>query len=117
MSSILAVGERIDGHAIPVLNERAVHAGAGILSLLAIVAFMNEWLLGDFQPTRVFVGATASRVGQHETAGAAAGVGGTQAPSSAQASIDPAEAERCKGPDFARAMGHEERWKLHNHCK
>ena len=30
---------------------------------------------------------------------------------------DPAEAERCKVPDFAKAMGHEEKWKLHNNCK
>jgi hypothetical protein len=33
------------------------------------------------------------------------------------APIDPAEAERCKVPDFAKALGHEEKWKLHNHCK
>jgi len=30
---------------------------------------------------------------------------------------DPAEAARCKVPDFAKAIGHEARWKLHNHCK
>ena len=35
----------------------------------------------------------------------------------AAAPIDPAEAERCKVPDFAKAMGHEEMWKLHNHCR
>jgi hypothetical protein len=33
------------------------------------------------------------------------------------APIDPAEAERCKVPDFAKALGHEEKWKLHNNCK
>jgi hypothetical protein len=31
--------------------------------------------------------------------------------------IDPAEIERCKIPDFAKAIGHEEKWKLHNNCK
>ena len=31
--------------------------------------------------------------------------------------VDPAEAERCKVPEFAKAMGHEEKWKLHNNCK
>lgn len=36
---------------------------------------------------------------------------------SAPAPLDPAEAERCKVPDFAKAMGHEEKWKLHNNCK
>jgi hypothetical protein len=33
------------------------------------------------------------------------------------AAMDPAEAERCKVPDFAKALGHEEKWKLHNNCK
>jgi hypothetical protein len=33
------------------------------------------------------------------------------------AALDPAETERCKVPDFAKAMGHEEKWKLHNNCK
>jgi hypothetical protein len=30
--------------------------------------------------------------------------------------LSAAEAERCKVPDFAKAMGHEEQWKLHNNC-
>ncbi len=55
MASIIAFGERLDGFPVPVLNERAVRAGAGILFLFAMVAFMNAWLLGNFQPTRVFV--------------------------------------------------------------
>ena len=32
------------------------------------------------------------------------------------APVDPAEAERWKVPDFAKAMGHEDKWKLHNNC-
>jgi hypothetical protein len=28
-----------------------------------------------------------------------------------------AESERCKVPDFAKALGHEQMWKLHNNCK
>lgn len=55
MVSILGFGERLDGYPVPVLNERAVRAGAGILFLFAMVAFMNAWLLGNFEPTRVFV--------------------------------------------------------------
>jgi hypothetical protein len=31
--------------------------------------------------------------------------------------LDPAEIERCKVPDFAKAMGHEDKWKLHNNCR
>lgn len=55
MSRLLAFGEQLDGYAVPVLNERAVRAAAGIVFFFAIVAFMNAWLVGNFQPTRVFV--------------------------------------------------------------
>jgi hypothetical protein len=251
MSAIVEFGETVEGYALPVLNERAVRSGAGILFFLAIIAFMNAWLTGNFQPTRVFVVAflidftvrifinpryaPSLIVGQwmvrrqetewtgvpqkrfawaigfvlaltmlylvvlnnvigpinlvvcaiclillfFETAfGICIGckiynlfnqekaqlcpggvcvvppaktsgvsmmqvaivalfavvVGGiaqwvystgpqsvkiAQQPgiSASAAPIDPAEAERCKVPDFAKAMGHEEKWKLHNNCK
>lgn len=55
MPGIFQFGERIDGYAVPVLNEREVRASAGILFLLAMIAFMNAWLNGDFRFTRVFV--------------------------------------------------------------
>ena len=48
-------GERKLGYAVPVLNERAGRAAAGILFFFAMVSFMNAMLLGNFQPTRVFV--------------------------------------------------------------
>jgi Domain of unknown function (DUF4395) len=48
-------GERLAGYNVPVLNERAVRAAAGILFFFAMVTFMNAMLLGNFQPTRVFV--------------------------------------------------------------
>ena len=31
--------------------------------------------------------------------------------------VDAAEVERCRVPEFAKALGHEEKWKLHNHCR
>jgi len=55
MSGIFGFGEQIDGYQVRVVNERAVRAGAGIVFLFAIVCFMNAWLIGNFQPTRVFV--------------------------------------------------------------
>ncbi len=55
MDKIFEFGERLDGYEVRVLNERAVRASAGILFFLAIIAFMNAWLTGNFQPTRVFV--------------------------------------------------------------
>lgn len=48
-------GEMRPEFQIPVLNERAVRASAGIFFFFALVSFMNAWLLGNFQPTRVFV--------------------------------------------------------------
>jgi hypothetical protein len=33
------------------------------------------------------------------------------------AAVSPAEAERCKVPEFAKAIGHEAQWKLHNNCQ
>ncbi len=55
MSKIFAFGERMDGYAVPVLNEREVRASAGILFLFAMVAFMNAWLAGNFRLTKIFV--------------------------------------------------------------
>lgn len=55
MSKVFAFGERLPQYEVPVLNERAVRAAAGIVFFFAIVAFMNAWLVGNFQPTRVFV--------------------------------------------------------------
>ena len=34
----------------------------------------------------------------------------------APASINSAEEERCRVPEFAKKIGHEEKWKLHNGC-
>ena len=251
MRNFFEFGEQIDGYDVRVLNERAVRASAGLLFLIAIIAFMNAWLMGNFQPTRVFVvvflldfairifinpryapimilGQWFVRKQQPEYVGAlqkrfawtiafvlaltmlylvvlnnvigpinlivcsvcltllffeaafgvclackiynlfhkekaqfcpggvcevpstqSSGVGLGQivivalfavvvgtvaqwvystAPQNLQqaqqpvietpvASIDPAEAERCTVPDYAKAMGHEEKWKLHNNCK
>lgn len=250
-NSIFQFGQPLPGYDVPVLNERAVRASAGILFLLAMVSFMNAWMLGNFQPTRLFVlgflvdftirvfinpglapsliiGQWIVRKQQPEWVGApqkrfawvigfllalimwylvvlnnvigpinlvvcalclsllffetafgicigctlyqfirqkkaqlcpgavcavepaqvsgpnvtkvaivavfaglivviAQWVQETGAPQSPQRPgaditapapvLDPAEAERCKVPDFAKAMGHEEKWKLHNHCK
>ncbi len=48
-------GQKLPEYEIPVLNERAIRASAGILFFLGLISFMNAWLAGNFQPTRVFV--------------------------------------------------------------
>jgi hypothetical protein len=53
--ALFQFGEHIPGYSVAVLNERAVRAAAGILFFFAMVTFMNAMLLGNFQPTRVFV--------------------------------------------------------------
>ena len=55
MSKVFSFGERIDGYEVSVLNEREVRASAGILFFFALISFMNAWLTGNFQPTRIFV--------------------------------------------------------------
>ena len=55
MSKIFGFGERVDGYGVSVLNEREVRASAGILFFFALISFMNAWLAGNFQPTRIFV--------------------------------------------------------------
>lgn len=166
MSQVFAFGERRAEFPIPVLNERAVRAAAGIVFFFAIVSFMNAWLIGNFQPTRVFgvaflidftirifvnpkfapslilgvcetaperdvdggwvharvalgfvgvIGAWASHVIANDP-DALAATPASAAPATAS-TVDAAEAERCKVPDFAKAIGHEEKWKLHNHCQ
>jgi Domain of unknown function (DUF4395) len=249
-SVVFEFGQQIDGYGVRVLNERAVRASAGILFFLALIAFMNAWLVGNFQPTRVFVvaflvdftlrifvnpllapslivGQWIVRKQQPEYVGApqkrfawaigfalalamlylmvlnsvigpinlvvcgtcllllffetafgicigckiynlfnkeaaqlcpggvcevptAEGPGASfaqvatvllfavlvagvaqwvystgpqgegrmkEAPAEAPAAMDPAEVERCKVPAFAKAIGHEEKWKLHNNCR
>lgn len=53
--TLLQFGQQHPDYAVPVLNERAVRASAGLLFLVGLVAFMNAWLVGNFAPTRVFV--------------------------------------------------------------
>jgi hypothetical protein len=48
-------GEVVEGYAVRVFNEREVRASAGILFFFAIISFMNAWLVGDFELTRLFV--------------------------------------------------------------
>ena len=55
MSKVFSFGECIDGYEVSVLNEREVRASAGILFFFALISFMNAWLTGNFQPTRIFV--------------------------------------------------------------
>src|SRR5512135_2652636 len=52
---LFSFGEAREGYPVPVLNERAVRAAAGLLFAFALASFMNAWLVGNFRPTRVFV--------------------------------------------------------------
>ena len=55
MNSFFSFGEDIEGYDNKVFNEREVRASAGILFFFAIISFMNSWLLGNFELTRLFV--------------------------------------------------------------
>jgi hypothetical protein len=53
--TLFPFGQTRPEFAVPVLNERAVRASAGLLFAAALITFMHAFLLGNFQPTRVFV--------------------------------------------------------------
>jgi hypothetical protein len=55
MAALFEFGEQVEGFPVRVVNERAVRASAGILFVLAMGSFMNAYLLGNYQPTRLFV--------------------------------------------------------------
>lgn len=55
VKEILYFGEKIKGYDVRVLNEREVRAGAGILFALAMIAFLNAWLIGNFYVIKIFV--------------------------------------------------------------
>jgi len=48
MKKIIQFGEIVEGYDIPVLNEREIRAGAGLLFLLMFVAILLVVLKGDF---------------------------------------------------------------------
>ena len=48
MSSFIRFGEHVPGYDIPVLNEREIRAGAGILFVLMFVAILTAILKGNF---------------------------------------------------------------------
>ncbi|MBA5248462.1 MAG: DUF4395 domain-containing protein [Gammaproteobacteria bacterium] len=48
-------GEKISGYEIPVFNEREVRAAAGIMFFFVFMAFLNGFLTGNNEPTKLMV--------------------------------------------------------------
>lgn len=48
-------GELHPDYDIPVFNEREVRAASGIVFFFAFLAFMNGWLVGDNEPTKLMI--------------------------------------------------------------
>ncbi|MFC7704593.1 DUF4395 domain-containing protein [Plastorhodobacter daqingensis] len=55
MAKLFEFGEHLPEYPVPVLNEREVRAGAGIMFLVAIVAFFQAFQMGNFTPMRLVV--------------------------------------------------------------
>ncbi|RLK48810.1 uncharacterized protein DUF4395 [Alkalispirillum mobile] len=55
MGKLFQFGERMEEYAVPVLNEREARAGAGILFVAALIAFLQAFQLGSFTPMRMVV--------------------------------------------------------------
>jgi hypothetical protein len=52
---MLQFGEKVVGYDVLVVNEREIRAAAGIVFLFAIIAFMNAFLLGEMNATKLMV--------------------------------------------------------------
>ena len=52
---LFSFGEKVHDYDIPIFNEREVRAAAGLLFLGAIIAFMNAFLVQNFDLLKVFV--------------------------------------------------------------
>jgi hypothetical protein len=48
-------GEKVEGYSVPVLNEREVRAGAGILFFLAITVFLGAWHADIMLPAQLMI--------------------------------------------------------------
>jgi len=55
LEKVFKFGEKVEGFNEPVLNERELRAGAGILFLFAILSFMSAWNFGNFYWTKIMV--------------------------------------------------------------
>lgn len=55
MNNMFGFGEKITGYDVLVFNEREVRAAAGIVFLFAFIAFMNGFLTGNNEPTKLMV--------------------------------------------------------------
>jgi hypothetical protein len=73
--------------------------GAVVAAFGLVMAGVMVWVAGNDPYARPAANAAGSEAAQ------------------ARGPVDAAEAERCKVPDFAKAMGHEDKWKLHNNCQ
>jgi hypothetical protein len=55
MNKFFIFGEEVPGYEVLVFNEREVRAAAGIVFLFAFMAFMNGFLTGNNEPTKLMV--------------------------------------------------------------
>ncbi len=55
MSRFFRFGESVEGFEVLVFNEREVRAAAGIVFFFAFMAFMNGFLTGNNEPTKLMV--------------------------------------------------------------
>lgn len=55
MSKIFQFGEQVEGYSIPVLNEREIRAGAGLLFLMMFTTILEVLYKGNFVPLKFAV--------------------------------------------------------------
>ena len=55
MTNVFQFGEEHPDYPVRVLNEREARGAAGIMFMVALIAFMNAWFKGDFTPTKLTI--------------------------------------------------------------
>jgi hypothetical protein len=55
MTNLFQFGEAHQDYPVRVLNEREARGAAGVMFFFALVAFMNAWFKGDFEPTKLTI--------------------------------------------------------------
>jgi len=95
-------------------REKAQLCPGGVCDVQTQTSASVSW--GQSLVVLAFVGIAAMVVQAVYHPGAAVSGALTAIPNPQVLPANSAESERCKVPEFAKAMGHEAKWKLHNNC-
>jgi len=95
-------------------QDKAQLCPGGVCDVSTVTGASVSWVQGLV--VLAFAGLSVSVAQAVYRTGPAASQAMVSAPAAPVLPTGSAEVERCKVPDFAKAIGHEAKWKLHNNC-